>query len=160
MPSFDVVSKVDSQEVRNAVDQANRELETRFDFKGANARFQLESDQVTLRGPNEFQLKQMYDILVSRLVKRKIDVRCLKVDPAQVNVSEASQAVHVRSGIDTDLARELVKMVKTRKLKVQAAIQGDSIRISGKKRDDLQTVMGMLKEAEIDMPLQFDNYRD
>ena len=160
MPSFDVVSEVDMHEVTNAVDQANRELLNRFDFKGTNARFQLDGSQVNMRGPGEFQLKQMLDILTGRLAGRKVDIRCLKVDPPQVNVAEASQMVTIRQGIETDLARKIVKMIKTEKLKVQAAIQGDKVRVSGKKKDDLQHVIGLLKDAEVDMPLQFENYRD
>ena len=160
MPSFDVVSEVSSHEVTNAVDQANRELETRFDFKGTNAKFELEGDKLTMRAPNKFQLKQMFDVLTIRLVRRKVDIRCLQLDPPQVNVSEASQLVKVRQGIETDLAKKIVKIIKHEKLKVQAAIQGDKIRVSGKKRDELQQVIGLLKEADIDMPLQFDNYRD
>ena len=160
MPSFDIVSIVNPQEVTNAVDQANRELTTRFDFKGANARFELEGEQVTMRAPNDFQLKQMYDILTKRLAGRKVDIRCLQLDPPQINVSEAWQPVTVRQGIEADLARQIVKMIKDRKFKVQASIQGDKVRVSGKKRDDLQQVISMLKQAGIEMPLQFDNYRD
>ncbi|MDP6560493.1 MAG: YajQ family cyclic di-GMP-binding protein [Candidatus Binatia bacterium] len=160
MPSFDIVSIVNPQEVTNAVDQANRELTTRFDFKEANARFELEGEQVTMRAPNDFQLKQMYDILTKRLAGRKVDIRCLQLDPPQINVSEAWQPVTVRQGIEADLARQIVKMIKDRKFKVQASIQGDKVRVSGKKRDDLQQVISMLKQAGIEMPLQFDNYRD
>lgn len=160
MPTFDVVSEVDMHEVTNAVDQANRELGTRFDFKGTNARFKLDGNQVTMRGPSEFQLKQLLDILTARLTSRKVDIRCLKVDPAQVNVSEATQLVTVRQGIETELAKTIVKMIKGEKMKVQAAIQGEKVRVSSKKRDDLQTVISFLKEANIAMPLQFENYRD
>ncbi len=160
MPSFDVVSQVEGHEVTNAVDQANRELGKRYDFKGVKADFRQEGHQVTMRAPSEFQLKQMYDILTLRLAARQIDLRCLKVDGAEVNVAEARQVVHVRQGIETELARDIVKRIKQRKLKVQAAIQGDKVRVTGKKRDDLQQVIAMLKEAELDMPLQFDNYRD
>jgi uncharacterized protein YajQ (UPF0234 family) len=160
MPSFDIVSEVNNQEVTNAVDQSNREVGTRFDFKGSNAKFELESNQVTMRAPNEFQLKQMFDILKGRLAGRKVDVRCLQVDSPQVNVSEAWQIVTVRQGIETELARKIVKLSKGGKLKVQAAIQGDKVRVTGKKRDELQQVIVMLKESDIDMPLQYTNYRD
>ena len=160
MPSFDVVSEVNTHEVTNAVDQARREVETRFDFKGTNARYELEDDQVTMRAPNEFQLNQMYDVLTTRLASRKVNVRCLQREPVRTNVSDAWQLVRVRQGIETDLARRLVKMVKQTKLKVQVAIQGEKLRVSGKKRDDLQAVIGLLKDADVDLPLQFNNYRD
>ena len=160
MPSFDIVSEVNMHEVSNAVDQANRELVKRFDFKGTNAKFELEKNQVTLRAPNDFQVKQMFDILRERFAARKIDTRCLQVDTPQSNVSETWQQITVRSGIETDLARSIVKMIKKEKLKVQASIQGDKVRVSGKKRDTLQQVIGMLKDADIDMPLQYENFRD
>jgi len=160
VPSFDVVSEVDEQEVRNAVDQANRELDTRFDFKGKNAKFALEPGQVTMQAQEEFQLKQMLDILIARLTKRKIDARCLKLEPKQVNVGEARQVATVRNGIDSDLARQIVKLIKNEKKKVQAAVQEGKVRVSGKKRDDLQQVIALLKEQELDLPLQFENYRD
>lgn len=160
MPSFDVVSEVDLQEVRNAVDQATRELRNRFDFKGTNAAFELEDASVTLRAPDTFQLQQMYDILTTSLVRRKVDTKCLEREPPQENVAEARQVVKVRQGIETELARELVKKVKQTKLKVQVAIQGNQLRVSGKKRDILQEVIALLKEADVDLPLQFTNYRD
>lgn len=160
MPSFDVVSEVDMNEVRNAVDQANRELLTRFDFKNTGAKFSLENAAVTMQAPNEFQVGQMLDILTSRLSGRKVDIRCLQVDPPQVNVNETRQAVTVRQGISQDTAKRIVKMIKSEKLKVQAAIQGEKVRVSGKKKDDLQTVIGLLEEAKLDIPLQFENYRD
>ena len=160
MPSFDVVSQVDKQEVTNAVDQANRELATRFDFKGTNAKFDVEDDQITMRAPNEFQLRQMYDVLTKRLVGRQVDIRCLKLDDPQINVSEARQLITVRQGVESEMAREFVKLITAPKLKVQVAIQGSKLRVSGKKRDELQQVIGMLKEAKLDLPLQFENYRD
>jgi uncharacterized protein YajQ (UPF0234 family) len=160
VPSFDIVSEVDMHEVTNAVDQANRELLKRFDFKNTKARFDLEGDQVTLCAPNEFQVKQMFDILLDRFAARRLDTRSLLTSPPQSNVSETSQLVTVRRGIDVDLARQIVKMIKKEKLKVQASIQGDKVRVSGKKKDDLQQVIGMLKDAKIDMPLQYQNYRD
>jgi uncharacterized protein YajQ (UPF0234 family) len=160
MPSFDIVSEVNRQEVMNAVNQANRELDKRFDFKGANAKFELEGDQVTMRAPNDFQLKQMFDILTERLSSRKVDIRCLRIDPPQVNVGQAWQLVTVRQGIEAELAKKIVKMIKDEKLKVQAAIQGVQVRVSGKKRDDLQQVIGTIKKVNLGMPLQFINYRD
>ena len=160
MPSFDVVSEVDYHEVTNAVDQANRELKTRFDFKGTNASFVLEQNKVTIRAPNEFQIRQMLEILIGRLSKRKVDVQCLKLDPPQVNVNGAQQLVTVRQGLDSDLSREIVKLIKKQKLKVQASMQSEQVRVSGKKRDELQKVIAMLKEVSLDMPLQFKNYRD
>ena len=160
MPSFDVVSEVDTQEVTNAVDQATRELGTRFDFKGTDAKFELEGTTVTMRAPSDFQLKQLFDILTKRLSSRSIDIRCLQLDPPQINVGSAWQVVKVRQGIETELAKKMVKMIKNEKFKVQAAIQGDKVRVSGKKRDDLQEVIAFLKEAELDLPLQFDNFRD
>ena len=160
MPSFDVVSEVNMNEVTNAVNQANREVDTRFDFKGANAKFDLEENQVTMRAPDEFQLNQMYDILTSKLASRKVNVGCLEREAVQTNVSDAWQTVQVRQGIETELARRLVKMVKKEKLKVQVAIQGNKLRVTGKKRDDLQQVITLLKEANVELPLQYVNFRD
>ena len=160
MPSFDIVSEVNMSEVTNAVDQANRELTRRFDFKNTGAKFSLEDNQVTLRAPNEFQVKQMFDMLLDRFAARKVDTRCLTPEDPQVNVNETWQLVKVRSGIESDLARQIVKLIKKEKLKVQAAIQGDKIRVTGKKRDDLQHVIELMKEASFDMPLQYENFRD
>ena len=160
MPSFDVVSEVNLNEVTNAVNQATREIETRFDFKGKNAKFELEASQITMRAPDEFQLNQMYDILTSKFASRKINVRCMARDTVQTNVSDAWQIVRVRQGIDADLARQLVKMVKQTKLKVQVATQGDQLRVTGKKRDILQEVIAVLKEADVELPLQYINFRD
>lgn len=160
MPSFDVVSQVNLDEVRNAVNQATREISTRFDFKGKNASFELGEGQITMRAPDEFQLNQMYDILTNKLAARKVNVRCLERDPLQVNVGDAWQQVKVRQGIETELARRLVKTVKQTKLKVQVAIQGDQLRVTGKKRDDLQQVIALLKETDVDLPLQYINFRD
>ena len=159
MPSFDVVSEVNLDEVHNGVNQATREINTRFDFKGKIVSFELEDGQITMRAPDEFQLSQMYDILASKLASRKVNVRCLQREPVQVNVSDARQIVTVRQGIETDLARQLVKTVKQTKMKVQVAIQGDRLRVTGKKRDDLQQVIALLKETEVDLPLQYINFR-
>ena len=160
MPSFDVVSEVNIDEVHNGVNQATREINTRFDFKGKIASFELEDGQIAMRAPDEFQLSQMYDILASKLASRKVNVRCLQREPVQVNVSDARQVVTVRQGIETDLARQLVKTVKQTKMKVQVAIQGDRLRVTGKKRDDLQQIIALLKETEVDLPLQYINFRE
>ncbi len=160
MPSFDVVSQVDLNEVSNAVNQATRELDNRFDFKGTNAKFELDDSAVTVRAPNEFQVNQMYDILTARLASRKINVGCLEREATQQNVSDAWQIVRVRQGIDTDLARQLVKLVKQAKMKVQVAIQGDQLRVSGNKKDALQKVIELIKEQDVSLPLQFVNFRD
>ena len=160
MPSFDVVSEVNLDEVRNGVNQATREINVRFDFKEKSASFEFEDNQITMRAPDEFQINQMYDILTSKLASRKVNVRCLERDPVQVNVSDAWQVVKVRQGIEADLARQLVKTVKQTKIKVQVAIQGDKLRVTGKKRDDLQQVIALLKETKVDLPLQHINFRD
>ncbi len=160
MPSFDVVSDFDAHEASNAVDQANREVNTRFDFKGTGSKFELDTQVITLTTQSDFQLKQMLDILRQKLAKRSIDVGCMEEQEVEISGSEARQKVILRRGIEADLARKLVKMVKSSKLKVQAAIQGDTLRISGKKRDDLQNVIGLLKEADVNLPLQYENFRD
>jgi uncharacterized protein YajQ (UPF0234 family) len=160
MPSFDIVSEVDLHEVTNAVDQANREVGTRFDFKGSGAQYELKEAVVTLQAENEFQLQQMLDILQPRLAKRGVDILCLKIDPPQVSGRQAKQTVTFRQGIDTPLAKQIVKLIKDSKLKVQAAIQGDQVRVTGKKRDDLQEAMALLRKAELELPLQFTNFRD
>jgi len=161
MPSFDVVSEIDMHELSNAIDQANREINTRFDFKGTKSRVELNEKTLKLLAPTEFQITQILDILYTKFAKRQIDVRTL--DPGKVtsNLSEAQQEVVVKQGIDKELAKKLVKIVKESKLKVQAAIQGDQVRITGKKRDDLQEAIAMLRsEKSIEMPLQFTNFRD
>lgn len=160
MPSFDVVSEVDLQEVRNATDQANREVDTRFDFKGSDARFELDQGQVTLHAQSEFQLEQMMDILQKKLVKRRVDIDCLELGKVETANNRARQAVTIRQGIDTDTARRIVKEIKGSKIKVQAQIQGDQVRVSGKKRDDLQDVIALLKKADLGLPLQYINFRD
>lgn len=160
MPSFDVVSEFDAHEAANAVDQANREVDNRFDFKGTGSKFAMDGNVVNLTSQSEFQLQQMLDILRQKLAKRGIDIGCMQEQEPEVTGSEARQAVILRQGIESDLARSLVKKVKTAKLKVQAAIQGDKVRISGKKRDDLQAVIALLKEADVDLPLQYENFRD
>ena len=160
MPSFDVVSDFDAHEAANAVDQANREVTTRFDFKGTGSKFDLDDQLITLTSQSEFQLQQMMDILRQKLAKRGIDIGCLDEQEPEVTGSEARQKVILRRGIDSELARRLVKTVKGSKIKVQAAIQGDKLRISGKKRDDLQATIRLLKETDVDLPLQYENFRD
>lgn len=160
MPSFDIVSEVDMHEVANAVDQANREVTNRFDFKGTGSRFEREDAVVILHSQSDFQLKQMLDILQDKLTRRGIDIACLEIGEPEVFGREARQRVTLRQGLDAPLARRIVKTVKDAKLKVQASIQGEQVRISGKKKDDLQSVIGLLKETDIDMPLQFVNFRD
>jgi len=160
MPSFDVVSDFDAHEARNGVDQANREVTTRFDFKGTGSKFELEDAVISLTTQSDFQLKQMMDILQQKLAKRGIDLGCLEEQEPEFSGSEARQKVIMRRGIDTDRARKLVKQIKAAKLKVQAAIQGDKLRVSGKKRDDLQNVIAMLKDTDVGLPLQYENFRD
>ena len=160
MPSFDVVSELNAHEVTNAVDQANRELQQRFDFKDTGALFELNEFTVTLKAEVEFQLKQMLEILKVRLAKRGIDASCVDPkDPAK-NLAEAKQEVVLKHGIDADTGRKLQKLIKDSKLKVQAAIQGDKLRITGKQRDDLQETMAVLRKPKVDVPLQFNNFRD
>jgi len=160
MPSFDVVSDFDAHEASNGVDQANREVTTRFDFKGTGSKFELEDAVISLTTQSDFQLKQMMDILHQKLAKRGIDLGCLEEQEPEFSGSEARQKVIMRRGIDTDRARKLVKQIKAAKLKVQAAIQGDKLRVSGKKRDDLQQVIALLKDSDIGLPLQYENFRD
>ncbi|SRR5690606_7980837 len=160
MPSFDVVSEVDRHELTNAVDQANRELGNRFDFRNVDARFELEESVVTLRAPSGFQLQQMLDILRARMAARKIDVRCLDVADPETNVAGSRQKVTVRQGIDQANAKNLVQMIKAAKLKVDTQVQGDKLRVSGKKKDDLQAVIALLRGSGFELPLQFNNFRD
>jgi uncharacterized protein YajQ (UPF0234 family) len=160
MPSFDVVSEVDLQEVRNATDQANREVGTRFDFKGSDAHYALDEAVVTLHAQSEFQLEQMMDILQKKLVKRSVDIGCLDIAKPETANNRARQAVTIRQGIDTDTARSIVKEIKAAKLKVQAQIQGEQVRVSGKSRDDLQAVIALLRKGEFGLPLQYINFRD
>jgi uncharacterized protein YajQ (UPF0234 family) len=160
MPSFDVVSEIELHEAANAVDQANREVSTRFDFKGSGAEFDLNEGEITLRAEVEFQLQQMLDILRTKLTKRGIDIGCLEIGEAQVSGKQAHQKATLRQGLDTVLAKKIVKLIKDSKLKVQASVQGDKVRVSGKKRDDLQQVISLLKDADWELPLQYNNFRD
>ena len=160
MPSFDVVSELDMHEVNNAVDQSNKEITTRYDFKGSNASFERKENLVTLRAPSDFQLQQMLEILRLKLSKRGIDVACIDAAEPDIALHEARQLVTLRHGLDTPLCKKIQKMIKDSKLKVQAAIQGDKLRITGKKRDDLQAAIALIKDAGLDMPLQYINFRD
>jgi len=160
MPSFDVVSEIDTHELTNAVDQAVRELTQRFDFKGTDATYELDETTVTMSAPADFQLKQMLEILKLRIAKRGIDVKCLEVKDPVVNLATAKQQVILRHGIDADTGRQVAKLIKESKLKVQAQIQGDKVRIVGKKRDDLQEAIALLRKADVGLPLQFNNFRD
>ncbi len=160
MPSFDVVSEVDVQEVRNAVDQAVRELGTRFDFKGVDAGFELNDERIQMHAQEEFQLGQMLDILRDKFTRRGVDVRVLEPGDVEAAGKQKRQSFGLKQGIDRDAAKKIVKLIKDAKLKVQSQIQGDQVRVTGKKRDDLQQAIATLKEADLDMPLDFNNFRD
>ncbi len=161
MPSFDVVSEVDKHELTNAVDQTNREIDNRFDFRGTDARVEQSDKTLTLHADSDFQLEQVLDILRMKLVKRGIEISCLEVKDSIGNGKMRKQDVIVREGLDKDQCRITVKVIKESKIKVQAAVQGESVRVTGKKRDELQQVMALLRGNEtIDMPLQFNNFRD
>ncbi|HLB30287.1 MAG TPA: YajQ family cyclic di-GMP-binding protein [Gammaproteobacteria bacterium] len=160
MPSFDVVSEINMHELANAVDQTNREVNNRFDFKGTDSRVETADNVLTLIAPAEFQIKQMTDILLTKLSKRSVDTGCLEYGELQESGREARQTITARQGIDAELARKIVKLIKDGKLKVQASIQGDQVRVSGKKRDDLQAVIALLKGQKLSLPLQYVNFRD
>ncbi len=160
MPSFDIVSEVDLHEVRNAVDQSNREVGTRFDFKGSAAKFDLTDETITMTADSEFQLQQMMDVLSPRLSKRGVDLLCLKIESPTVSGRLAHQDILIRQGLEAVLAKKIIRLIKDSKAKVQAAIQGEQVRVTGKKRDDLQEVISMIKNEKWDMPLQFQNFRD
>lgn len=163
MPSFDAVSELNGHEITNAVDQANRELEQRFDFRGVGATYTREDNEpfvVIMKAQAEFQLKQMLDILRLRLAKRGIDVNCLEVKDIDKNLGGARQNAVLKHGIDHEIGKKIVKQLKDAGLKVQAQIQGDKVRVTGKKKDDLQAAIALLRKAELGVPLQFDNFRD
>lgn len=161
MPSFDVVSEIDKPELNNAVHQANKELSTRFDFKGTDARVEVAENALTVFADNEFQVKQAVDVLCNKLAKRGLDLACLNYQEIEeIGGGKARQIIKLQEGIDSDLGRKLVKQIKDRKLKVQTQIQGEQLRVTGKKRDDLQTVIAFLKESDAGIPLQFNNFRD
>jgi len=160
MPSFDVVSEVDKHELTNAVDQANRELSTRFDFKGVDAKFELDDKLIHQSAPSDFQLKQMTDILRARLIARQIDARCLEFGEVETNLAGARQKITVKQGIEQKLAKQIAAKIKEAKIKVETQINGDKLRVTGKKRDDLQEVIALLRRSEFELPLQYDNFRD
>ncbi len=160
MASFDIVSEINMHELTNAVDQANKEVTTRFDFKGTDSNYEFKDDVITMYSQTEFQVNQMYDILKTKLVKRKIDLKFISADKMMESGKGVRQEVTVKQGIDKEIAKKMVKMVKDKKMKVQAAIQGDKLRITGKKRDNLQEVINMFKSSDLDIPLQYENYRD
>lgn len=160
MPSFDVVSELEMHEVTNAVDQANRELQSRYDFKGVKAGFELNGEVVTLEAEVDFQLQQMLEILKAKLTKRKIDIKCMDVKEPELGGVRARQEVVLRQGLDQPLCKQISKLIKDAKLKVQPQIQGDKVRVTGKKRDDLQAAIALLREADLELPLQFNNFRD
>ena len=160
MPSFDVVSEVDLHQFTNAVDQANRTIETRYDFKGVDARFDRNELNVTMLAEGDFQLKQMEDMLRSALIKCKIDPLAMKVGNMETAGKQVKKLVTLQNGLESALAKKIVKLIKDKKLKVQAQIQGEQVRVTGKKRDDLQEVIAFLREENLEQPLQFTNFRD
>ena len=160
MPSFDVVSAVDFHEVTNAVDQANRELKTRFDFRGVDAKFERKEDVVRVTAEADIQLDQMIDILRAKLVKRSIDPKVMGIGDQEHVGKLLHKNIKIQEGVESLLAKKIVKLIKDKKMKVQAAIQGEKVRVTGKKRDDLQQVMSMLEEEDIETPLQYNNFRD
>jgi cyclic-di-GMP-binding protein len=160
MPSFDIVSEFDKHELNNAVDQTTREISTRFDFKGTNARLERAENVITIIADGDFQIKQVTEILHNKLTKRGIDIDCLEYGQTSRNLSEVRQTVTLREGVDKDTARAIIKLIKDSRVKVQAQIQQNQIRVSGKNRDDLQTIIGLVKNGKFDLPLQFTNFRD
>jgi uncharacterized protein YajQ (UPF0234 family) len=160
MPSFDIVSEVDLHEVNNSIDQANREIGNRFDFKGTGSRIECIDDEITLHSQSEFQLRQMQDILHNKLAKRGVDINSLAEGAVDVRGNRATLTATIRQGIDQDTARQLIRQIKDTRTKVQAAIQGDRIRVSGKNRDDLQKIISSLRDSASSLPLQFINFRD
>ena len=161
MPSFDVVSEVNQVELRNSLDQSNKEISTRFDFKGSDARIEHKDKELTLYADDAFKLKQVTDVLLGKLAKRGVDVRALKFGNVEkIGGDKIKQVVTVRVGIEQELAKKIVKLVKDSRMKVQASIQGDAVRISGSKKDELQNVIGLVKKSITDFPVQFGNFRD
>lgn len=162
MPSFDIVSKINMHELTNALDQANREIINRFDFKGSNAKFELSDNdtKITLSAQSTFQLQQMVMILELKLAKRQIDTKCLKFNDPQETLNQAKQIIDIQQGINQEQAKKIIKLIKDSKLKVQATIQEDQVRVTGKKRDDLQDVISLLRGQKLDLPLQYENFRD
>jgi uncharacterized protein YajQ (UPF0234 family) len=161
MPSFDIVSEVNQVEVHNAVDQCNKEVSTRFDFKGSDARVEMADKVLTVFADDDFKLGQVRDILTAKLAKRGVDIRCLDLGkPEKISGNKVKQAVTVRTGVDTALAKKIVQLIKDSKLKVTASIQGDAVRVSGAKKDTLQETIALVRKSITDFPLQFENFRD
>lgn len=160
MPSFDVVSEIDMHELTNAVDQAKKEVTTRYDFKGTDATFELAGNDVTMIGESTFQLGQMLDIFRVKLSRRGVDVDCMDVQSSEESGLKVKQKIIIKEGLDSESAKKITKLIKEKKLKVQSQIQKEQVRVTGKKRDDLQTVMAVLKGAGLGLPLQFKNFRD
>lgn len=160
MPSFDIVSEVDLHEVTNAVDQSNREIGNRFDFKGSDSRVEQNEATLTLHSSNEFQIRQVLDILHKKLAKRGVNIAALSEGEVTSSGQKANLVITIRQGIDQDTARQLIKQIKATKLKIQSSIQGDKVRVSGKKRDDLQEIISRMRDSGTDLPLQFINFRD
>jgi uncharacterized protein YajQ (UPF0234 family) len=161
MPSFDIVSQVDKQEVKNAVEQTNKEISNRFDFKGSDARVEQNELALTVYADDEFKLGQVLDVLRGRMTKRNVDIRCLELGAIEkITGDKVKRAVTVKTGVPQDKGKTIVKLVKDSKIKVQASIQGDAVRISGAKKDDLQAAIQLVKKSVADLPLQFTNFRD
>lgn len=160
MPSFDIVSELDEHELTNAIDQANREVSTRFDFKGTDSKFVYEKDSIKVSTESEFQLKQMIDILNTKLTKRNIDLRHLDPKEPVIQLKTATQEIKMKKGIEQETAKKIVKFIKESKMKVQGAIQGEQVRVTGKKRDDLQEAIALLRDGKFGIPLQFTNFRE
>ncbi len=160
MPSFDIVSEVNMHELTNAIDQANREVITRYDFKGTDSKFEFVDNIITMFSQSDFQLHQMLDILQSKMIKRSIDIKFLEAGKILESGKGNRQDLTVKQGLEQDVAKKMVKMIKDTKMKVQAAIQGEKLRITGKKRDDLQQVIALFKKSDLDVPLQYENFRD
>ncbi|MGZ8191442.1 MAG: YajQ family cyclic di-GMP-binding protein [Methylococcaceae bacterium] len=160
MPSFDIISEFDKHEIKNAVDQATKEVTTRFDFKGTNSSFELNDDKLIMISESTFQLQQMFSIVCAKLSRRGVDIACMEVGEAKGSGKLMRQEITLKQGLDSALAKKIVKLIKDKKLKVQAAIQGDQVRVTGKNRDDLQAVIKMLREEKLEIPLQFENFRE
>lgn len=160
MPSFDIVSEVDQHELKNAVDQANREITGRFDFKGTDSKIKQVDNVLNIESTSKFSIRQIHEILYNKMSKRGLDLRCLDLGDIDERGNRAYQAATVKAGIEIEDAKKMVKLIKQEKIKVQAAIQGEQVRVTGKKRDDLQAVIALLKKSDIDLPLQYQNFRD
>ncbi len=160
MPTFDIVSEFDMHEATNAVNQASKEVETRFDFKGTDSSFELTENKIVMMSGSTFQLQQMFSIICEKLSRRGINIACMELGDAKGSGKQMRQEITLKQGVDAPLAKKIVKLIKDKKMKVQAAIQGDKVRVTGKKRDDLQEVIQMLRNEQLEMPLQFDNFRD